>query len=57
MTDRRQLAAIRLALPRGETRVLLTSDKQIAALVKKGALSEQETSVRLNCPVIKIGKG
>jgi hypothetical protein len=41
----------------GQTPVLLTSDKQIAALMKKGTLTVQETSIRLNCPVIKVGKG
>jgi hypothetical protein len=41
----------------GQSPVLLKSDTQIAALMKKGSLSEQETSIRLNCPVIKVGKG
>jgi len=41
----------------GRSPVLLKSDTQIAALMKKGSLSEQETSIRLNCPVIKVGKG
>jgi hypothetical protein len=41
----------------GHSPVLLKSDTQIAALMKKGTLTEQETSVRLNCPVIKVGKG
>jgi hypothetical protein len=37
--------------------VLLKSDTQIEALKKNGVLSERETSFRLNCPVIKVGKG
>ncbi len=41
----------------GHSPVLLKSDTQIAALKKKGVISEKETSFRLNCPVIKVGKG
>jgi hypothetical protein len=25
--------------------------------VKKGVVTEKETAIRLNCPVIKVGKG
>ena len=48
---------VRVSFKSGQRPVLLTSDKQIAALVKKGTLSEQETAIRLNCPVITVGKG
>jgi len=41
----------------GQTPTLLKSDTQIEALMKKGTLTETETSTRLNCPVIKVGKG
>ena len=41
----------------GQTPILLKSDTQIEALMKKGNLTETETSTRLNCPVIKVGKG
>ena len=41
----------------GQNPVLLKSDTQIAALVKKGTLAEKETSIRLNCPVITVAKG
>jgi hypothetical protein len=37
--------------------VLITSDTQIDKLEKKGTLSERATSIRLNCPIIKVGKG
>ena len=39
------------------TPVLITSDTQIDKLEKKGTLTEQSTSIRLNCPIIKVGKG
>jgi hypothetical protein len=39
------------------TPVLITSDTQIDKLEKKGVLTERATSIRLNCPIIKIGKG
>jgi hypothetical protein len=39
------------------TPVLITSDTQIDKLEKKGMLSERATSIRLNCPIIKTGKG
>jgi hypothetical protein len=39
----------------GHKPVLLTSDTQIGALAKKGVLTEQETSTRINCPVIQVG--
>ena len=38
------------------TPVLITSDTQIDTLEKKGTLSEKATSVRLNCPIVKVGK-
>jgi hypothetical protein len=39
------------------TPVLITSDTQIDKLEKKGMLTERATSTRLNCPIIKVGKG
>ena len=39
------------------TPILVTSDTQIDRLEKKGVLSERTTSVRLNCPIIEVGKG
>src|SRR6266568_1056219 len=39
------------------TPVLITSDTQIDKLEKKGTLTERSTSIRLNCPIIKVGKG
>ena len=39
------------------TPVLITSDTQINQLEKKGGLTERSTAVRLNCPIIKVGKG
>src|SRR5712691_9000888 len=36
--------------------VLIRSDTQVNQLEKKGALSERSTSVRLNCPIVKVGK-
>ena len=39
------------------TPILITSDTQIDRLEKKGVLSERTTSVRLNCPIVKVGKG
>src|SRR5712691_12944417 len=39
------------------TPVLITSDTQIDQLEKKGVLTERATSIRLNCPIIKVGKG
>src|SRR5438132_3242537 len=41
----------------GARPVLLTSDKQINALEKKGTLTERDGHVVLNCPIIKVGKG
>lgn len=38
------------------TPVLIKSDTQVDVLEKKGMLSERATSVRLNCPIIKVGK-
>jgi hypothetical protein len=37
--------------------VLTTSDTQVDKLETKGTLSERATSIRLNCPIIKVGKG
>ncbi len=39
------------------TPVLITSDTQINKLEKKGTLTERSTSIRLNCPIINVGKG
>ena len=39
------------------TPTLITSDTQIDKLEKKGKLTERATSTRLNCPIIKVGKG
>jgi len=47
---------VHVSFKSGQSPVLLKSDTQIEALVKKGTLSEQKTSLRLNCPVIKVGK-
>ena len=38
------------------TPVLITSDTQIDRLEKKGVLSERATSIRLNCPIVKVNK-
>ena len=39
------------------TPVLIKSDTQLDQLEKKGVLTERATSTRLNCPIIKVGKG
>jgi hypothetical protein len=39
------------------TPVLIKSDTQVNQLEKKGGLTERSTSIRLNCPIIKVGKG
>jgi hypothetical protein len=39
------------------TPVLITSDTQVDQLEKKGTLTERATAIRLNCPIVKIGKG
>ena len=39
------------------TPVLIKSDTQVDKLEKKGMLTERATSTRLNCPIIKVGKG
>jgi hypothetical protein len=39
------------------TAALITSDTQIDRLEKKGVLTERATSIRLNCPIVKISKG
>ena len=36
--------------------VLITSDTQIDRLEKQGVLSERATSIRLNCPIVKVGR-
>jgi hypothetical protein len=36
--------------------VVITSDTQVDKLEKKGTLTERATSIRLNCPIIKVGK-
>ena len=48
---------VQVSFKAGHSPVLLKSDTQIEALKKKGVLSERETSFRLNCPIIKVGKG
>jgi hypothetical protein len=48
---------VHVSFKSGQTPVLLKSDTQIEGLMKKGTLTETETSTRLNCPVIKVGKG
>lgn len=40
----------------GSKPVLLVRDDQIKALAKKGKLTLKETSVVLNCPIIKVAK-
>ncbi|HEV8687708.1 MAG TPA: hypothetical protein VGQ84_10570 [Gaiellaceae bacterium] len=37
--------------------VLIKSDTQINQLEKKGMLSERGTSIRLNCPIVRVSKG
>ena len=39
----------------GATPVVLKSDTQINAVEKKGALTERDAHVVLNCPIIKVG--
>src|SRR6266536_663690 len=39
------------------TPVLIKSDTQIDRLEKKGGLTERSTAIRLNCPIVKVGKG
>jgi hypothetical protein len=39
------------------TPTLIKSDTQIDKLEEKGKLAERGTSIRLNCPIIKVGKG
>ena len=38
------------------TPVLITSDTQIDQLEHKGVLTEKGTTIRLNCPIVKVGK-
>jgi hypothetical protein len=40
----------------GAKAALLTSDNQINSLAAKGKLTARQTSVLLNCPIIKVGK-
>ena len=35
--------------------VLITSDTQVDKLKKKGMLTERDTTIRLNCPIITVG--
>jgi hypothetical protein len=37
------------------TPTVISSDTQISKLEKKGTLTERSTSIRLNCPIIKVG--
>jgi len=39
------------------TPALITSDTAVNKFEKKGMLTERSTSIRLNCPIIKVGKG
>jgi hypothetical protein len=39
------------------TPVLIKSDTQVDQLEKKGGLTERATTTRLNCPIVKVGKG
>ena len=39
----------------GATPVVITSDTQVDQLEKKGGLTEQSTSIRLNCPIVRVG--
>jgi hypothetical protein len=39
------------------TPALIKSDTQIDELENKGVLTERATAVRLNCPIIRVGKG
>ena len=39
----------------GASPVLITSDTQIDRLEKQGGLSERSTSIRLDCPIVKVG--
>jgi hypothetical protein len=36
--------------------VLIKSDTQVDQLENKGGLTERSTKIRLNCPIIKVGK-
>jgi hypothetical protein len=45
-----------LAWKASATPVLIKSDTQIDQLEKKGGLTERSTSIRLNCPIVKVGK-
>ena len=40
----------------GATPMLVKSDTDVEKLVKSGRLMEKESSVVLNCPIIKVGK-
>jgi hypothetical protein len=41
----------------GASPVLITSDTQIDQLEGKGMLTEKATTIRLNCPIVSVGKG
>ena len=41
----------------GASPVLITSDTQVDQLESKGMLSERSTTIRLNCPIVSVGKG
>ena len=45
-----------LTWKKGTTPVLLTSDTQIDRLEQAGRLTERSTSIRLNCPIVHVGK-
>ena len=37
--------------------MLIKGDTQIDQLEKKRGLTERSTSIRLNCPIVKVGEG
>ena len=39
------------------TPVVIKSDTEVDQLEKRGMLTERSTSIRLNCPIIEVGKG
>lgn len=45
-----------LSWKKSATPVLIKSDTQIDKLENKGGLTERSTSIRLNCPIIAVGK-
>lgn len=48
---------VHVSFKSGQTPVLIKSDTQIDSLEKQGMLGEQKTSIRLNCPVVRVAKG